>query len=282
MSQRPDRPDFLYIGAAKAGSSWLYKILRSHPDVFIPPAKDVQYFDHQYQLGWEWYAAHFKKAQPHQMRGDISHDYFLSAEYAQRIAQDCPDVKLIACLRNPISRCVSKFTYAQSTIIKNDVSMRDFLLREDMLAEAQYYKNLKPFYDIFPRENIFVYFFDDMVNDPVDLYRRISIFLGIDENFRPDELENKVHVARTVKVEWIAHMAWRLAKLLRKIGLANVVGKIKSNPLYNKVMYSARKEKPTLDPDLEADLVKNLCSDFPELEALLETQLPVSWPRIEQ
>ena len=51
-------PTFLYIGAPKAGSSWLYEILREHPEVFVPTAKDTQFFDYYFDKGFDWYLSH--------------------------------------------------------------------------------------------------------------------------------------------------------------------------------------------------------------------------------
>lgn len=48
-------PNFLYIGGYKSGSSWIYEALREHPQVFVPPAKDIQFFDVYYDKGIKWY-----------------------------------------------------------------------------------------------------------------------------------------------------------------------------------------------------------------------------------
>ncbi|MEL6160501.1 MAG: sulfotransferase domain-containing protein [Cyanobacteria bacterium J06623_5] len=39
------RPTFLGIGAHKAGTSWLYEQLITHPDVYMPPKKEIHFFD---------------------------------------------------------------------------------------------------------------------------------------------------------------------------------------------------------------------------------------------
>ncbi len=39
-------PDFLCIGAQKAGTTWLQRALRQHPDIWLPPFKEIQYFNH--------------------------------------------------------------------------------------------------------------------------------------------------------------------------------------------------------------------------------------------
>src|SRR4051794_30739459 len=45
MAQNVPGPDFICIGAQKAGTGWLYEQLRSHPDFWMPPLKEVHYFD---------------------------------------------------------------------------------------------------------------------------------------------------------------------------------------------------------------------------------------------
>ena len=44
-------PDFLCIGAERAGSTWLYKNLKKHPEIWLPPVKEIHYFDEQEKLG---------------------------------------------------------------------------------------------------------------------------------------------------------------------------------------------------------------------------------------
>src|SRR4029078_219812 len=38
-------PDFLCVGAQKAGTSWLYRQLEPHPDFWMPPVKELHYLD---------------------------------------------------------------------------------------------------------------------------------------------------------------------------------------------------------------------------------------------
>ena len=45
MSEETAGPDFLCIGAQKAGTGWLYEQLREHPDFWMPPLKELHYFD---------------------------------------------------------------------------------------------------------------------------------------------------------------------------------------------------------------------------------------------
>ncbi len=40
-------PDFIGIGAQKAGTSWLHHNLAKHPQIWMPPLKEIHYFDHE-------------------------------------------------------------------------------------------------------------------------------------------------------------------------------------------------------------------------------------------
>ena len=43
-------PDFLGVGAQKAGTTWLYRNLQAHPGIWMPPIKELHYFDEKAQL----------------------------------------------------------------------------------------------------------------------------------------------------------------------------------------------------------------------------------------
>ncbi len=38
-------PDFLVIGAQKSGTTWLYRNLENHPKIWLPPEKEIHFFD---------------------------------------------------------------------------------------------------------------------------------------------------------------------------------------------------------------------------------------------
>ncbi|MEL6239626.1 MAG: sulfotransferase domain-containing protein, partial [Pseudomonadota bacterium] len=56
-----ERINFLVIGAQKAGTTWLYEMLRQHPDVFTPATKELHFFckEQHYERGLGWYCEHF-------------------------------------------------------------------------------------------------------------------------------------------------------------------------------------------------------------------------------
>ena len=58
----PNLPSFLCIGAQKAATSWLWVMLRQHPEIWMPPLKEIHYFDHLYVPdNRSWTLNHIKK-----------------------------------------------------------------------------------------------------------------------------------------------------------------------------------------------------------------------------
>ena len=55
-------PDFLGIGAQKAGTTWLHENLRRHPELFLPEEKELHYFDRQWVRPLRHYSAAFREA----------------------------------------------------------------------------------------------------------------------------------------------------------------------------------------------------------------------------
>ena len=83
------KPNFLFIGPDKTGSSWLYQILRGHPECHVPELKDIYFFDRFYARGLDWYLSLFDSAAPGARAvGELSHDYLFSPAAAERIAKE--------------------------------------------------------------------------------------------------------------------------------------------------------------------------------------------------
>ena len=123
MPTPPRLPNFLFIGSAKCGSTWIYRALKAHPQVYVPPAKDIYYFDRYYTKGPAWYGSFFKKVPDTAVAvGELSHDYLYSTAAADRMLHDLPQVKLLAAVRNPIERAYSAYLFQK----RNGTAGQDF------------------------------------------------------------------------------------------------------------------------------------------------------------
>ena len=112
-------PDFIIIGAARCGTTNLYRNLTQHP--YIVPAfrKEVHFFDHtsNFKNGVAWYRAHFplllykhyKQVRKQDIvTGEASPYYIFHPHAPKRAFEIVPQVKLIVMLRNPVDRAYSQ------------------------------------------------------------------------------------------------------------------------------------------------------------------------------
>lgn len=269
------KPNFLYIGIARAGSTWLFDMLRKHPEIYVPPAKDIYYFDQYYDKGIGWYLSHFQAAGKAKAVGELSHDYYFCPDAPARIQEALPEVRLICCLREPVDRLLSGYAYNRTTDVRREVSLADYAAREDIAVQFNYYEHLKRFVDTFGRERLLVVFYEDLVADPAAFIRPIYRFLDVDEDFIPPTLHERINPARDARMESVALFAYRFALVLRRLGLANLVGRIKQSRIVNRVLYKApvRTETESLPPEVIHTLRKN----HEKLAALIGRSLPESW-----
>src|SRR5215216_7751234 len=112
-------PDFLVLGAQKAGTTALYAYLRRHPQIAGPSWKEVSFFDRHYARGESWYRGNFpsrpatwlarRRAGAEPIVGEASPGYLFHPHAPQRVATLLPNVRLIALLRDPVDRALSHY-----------------------------------------------------------------------------------------------------------------------------------------------------------------------------
>ena len=104
-------PDFLVIGAQRAGSTSLFAQLCAHPGVAVPSHKEIHYFDNQSSRSLRWYRSHFPPAAAARGRltGEASPYYLFHPAVPARVASALPDVRLVALVRDPVARAYSQY-----------------------------------------------------------------------------------------------------------------------------------------------------------------------------
>ena len=106
-------PDFLGLGVQKGGTTSLHRLLEQHPDVFLPPVKEVHYFSLNYASGEAWYRSQFAGAKPDQHCGEITPYYIFHPQVAARVKEALPQAKLIVLLRDPVDRALSQYFHSR-------------------------------------------------------------------------------------------------------------------------------------------------------------------------
>lgn len=178
-------PDFLGIGAQKAGTTWLYENLRSHPDLFLPEDKELHYFDWNYNnLLWS-YTKHFRAAGD-RTKGEITPGYsILPVERIRDIHAFRPDLKLIFLMRNPIERAWSQ---ARMNLVRftdrafedvPDAEFYDHFEDPRSVKRGDYLQILSNWTTVFPENQIHIDFFERVAEDPRGLLRDVFRFLDV-------------------------------------------------------------------------------------------------------
>ncbi len=199
--------DFIIIGAQKSGTTSMFQYLRLHPEIFMPPAKELPFFIRSEAPQAEldgFFKRHFSKAPPGQICGKATPQYMCNPAVPEKMFSCLPDVKLIAILRNPILRAASHFkmcirrkldirTFDQAITesldpdaLKRARSLRAGAENERYcyVAWSEYGRILQKYRKYFPAENLLVLFTEELADAPNTVLGSAFRFLGVSEDFQ--------------------------------------------------------------------------------------------------
>jgi hypothetical protein len=178
-------PQFLGVGAVKAGTTWLYRNLYQHPELYLPVTKPVRYFDRHLDKPIETYSSIFRPAAG-RLPGEFSASYsVLPVETISYIHRLIPNVKLIFLMREPRARAWSEAKMEFSVVrgygekVISDDEYCDFIRSEECRARGDYLTILENWLSIFPKSQIFLGLIDDIQDSPRKLLGRVFGFLGV-------------------------------------------------------------------------------------------------------
>jgi hypothetical protein len=181
-------PNFLIIGVAKAGTTSLYHYLKQHPQIYMSPVKEPRFFGMgdgpphpAYRGGYApgtvtsraAYEALFKGVVGEYAIGEATPSYLWWPKAAQQICTQLPDARLIACLRQPADRAYSSFLTCVRAGLEPCTNFARALREEEKRFAANanpslfytqrglYYPQIKRYFDLFPRQQIRIYLYDD-------------------------------------------------------------------------------------------------------------------------
>jgi Sulfotransferase family len=199
-------PTFLGIGSMRCGSTWLYEVLKLHPDIRMSDCKEMDFFFMPQMLQYDlrWYERHFRPndgGEPKPIRGEISPRYArLKAWQVNRIAELLPDLRIILTLRHPIDRVWSQTLYDFGRLQGRDlrkVRSLEFLRQLERARNrfsSDYLRMIKIWSNAFGREALRVSLFDEFRADPANYVNGILKHIGASTPWRlPAEfIEKKI------------------------------------------------------------------------------------------
>ena len=215
-------PNFLIVGAAKSGTTAVWHYLKQHPEIYMSPTKHTRFFSFDVEqpnfrgpaptmrgpagrnqsvpyaiTDVDAYHALFDGATNETAIGEASHSYLYQPQAARRIRNYAPDMKLIAVLRNPAERAFSHYRqmvrdgrepvadFAQALAEEEARIRNDWWPDFHYVRTGLYYDQLKRYFDLFERDQLKIYLYEDLNSDPSGLSRDIFRFLGVNESFTP-------------------------------------------------------------------------------------------------
>lgn len=221
----PRGPDFLVIGAQRAGTTWLHRVLSQHPALWVAPVKELHYFDKSdtprtvmdpkerqrvglsglksldpwYVRYWfgarsdDWYARLFRRAQTKGfIAGEVTPAYAtLDESVFRRIHRMNGNIKLVFVMRDPVDRVWSAVSNAykkgkgRARGTLTNRQVRSWMREPGRASRSAYLDTIERIEGIFPKRQIHYCFFDDLRDRPEQFSRDIFSFLGVD----PDQAE---------------------------------------------------------------------------------------------
>jgi len=253
-------PDFFVIGAPKAGTTALHAALARHPQLFLSPVKEPKFYlcgerppprrehrgpgDAHSRHEWVWrrdrYEALFAGAPEGALRGESTPFYLSDVAALRRIRDDVPAARLVAVLRDPVDRAYSNWMHLWSDGLETEPDVVRAVAAEDARRAAgwapfwhyarlgRYGEQLAALYELFPRGQVHLLRYRDLVDTPAEAVGAVCAFLGVDsgdpplprpENtraFAPDTPRTR-RLARAVRAgawagQWLPPQVWRAAE----------------------------------------------------------------------
>jgi len=188
------RVNLFLIGVNKAGTSWLYRLLSGHPDVFMSGIKELYYFG---DLGprsegideMRDYHAHFPFDADYRYFGDATVMYYRDPEVAAAIQEYNPDAKLLAIVRDPIERLRSQYRYhKQLGLLDETTTLAEAAFDRDtaLLRDSHYERTLPAFADRFGAGQFRVVSLEAGKATPDDFWAELLSFLDLSSGPRPE------------------------------------------------------------------------------------------------
>ena len=200
-------PGFLGVGTQKGGTTYLYELLKRHPQVFLAEPKEQHFFSLHWQRGPDWYGNQFASAKADHLCGEITPYYLFHPEAPARIHSLLPNVKLIVLLRDPVERALSQYFHsrrlgldhmdleeafaAETGRLKNSTETLKHGLshlshqQHSYVSRSRYEEQLRRFDRYFNSDQILLLKSEDLFSNPASIMARIIKFLGLNSAIFP-------------------------------------------------------------------------------------------------
>ena len=284
-------PNFLIIGTIKGGTTSLHRYLRQHPDVYLPPRKEPQFFswdphrpvrDDQQVVCSDpaEYEALFADAGDAKAIGEASPQYLSSPIAPARIRETIPDARIVAILRHPVERALSAYLHLVRDQAET-LSFEDALVAEEgrradghdpiwlYRTVGLYADQVERYLDLFGPEHVRIYLHEDFERDALGLVQDVFRLLDVDPTFAPD-----------ISVRYNASGVPRRRRLFELTTTDNPVRRAarvmvpqRHRERIRVAALNKSMERPPIPPEVRRQLVESFRPDVLRLQELLGRDL---------
>ena len=285
-------PDFVIIGAAKSGTTSLYRYLAQHPLVYFPSIKEPNFFAYRNRAlnvrgpvsaarvrrtiyrktitDERAYLELFAEAAPDQLAGEASPRYLYYDNAPANLATTVPQAKLVVLLRDPVRRAYSHYRMNREYGLEPCRSFAAAVAREDQriadgfgwdwhyMRVSRYGEQIRRYLEHYPRERLFITTFERFAAAPEAVCRDVLQFLGLPSNGAFDvSIRHKAGdtTGRGPVAQWVRrpHLS-TTGRLLRNILPRNIGRPVKA------AMLEMLRDRPRPGEDLEESTYRALRS----------------------
>lgn len=276
-------PNFFIVGAARSGTTSLYKYLNQHPQVYMSSWKEPSFFlsdpfepNHRVR-NINLYKKIFTGAHNHLAVGEASTCYLYNDATPDNIKNMLGDIKVIIILRNPVDMAFSLYNHQVrkegeriktfESALKAEGKRRSKInFRKKCYGwHANYYyfhrglysRQVKRYIDCFGRGRVLILLFDELVEKTRDLCSKVYRFLGVDDSFRP-EIKVYNEAGKIMSLTTNLYNPFFLIKILNSIMNGKVIYKLKNLPS-NYFIISNKSINPTTANKLRSEYLNDIC-----------------------
>jgi hypothetical protein len=290
-------PNFLVIGAGRAGTTSLHHYLKAHPAVYLPAVKSPSHFycttespgdgpapgvtQPHFVADPRAYAALFSGVRGETAIGEVSPAYLATLHAAPRIAARLPRARLVAIVRHPVDRAFARFVGRLRDGLESRTRFEEVvrdelqrpLERDDAVGTylpASWIGHfLASYCERFPREQIRIHLFEDFQRDPLAVMQDIYAFLGVDPRVTPD-VSRRHNLSGGIVRNPLVRTLWSRTGAVRAGLRAFVPASIRDRAfgVVTRDLLPVR-----LDPALRADLTALYRSDIERVSVLIGRDL---------
>ena len=236
-----DLPTFIIGGVRRGGSTSLYHAIHQHPDIFLYPHSELNYFVEQEVIGRKWratpadpdgweashsikdYAKLFVNGTKARAIGHKGADLLFWQPAHARMARFIPNARFIFTLRDPLKRAWSHYgiecakgretlSFEKALAVEDERSTKSDWARFHLSYRARgfYDVQLQRFFEIFPNERVLVITLEETIAQPRETLQQVYRFLGVNPELGLDAAGTRKKKSwSTVRRPWTLHRGIR-------------------------------------------------------------------------